>query len=903
MATFKVSGFLRLSFWRLLSLLFLLPGLLGAPAAQAASTDPGTVRIGILAFRPKAETLARWRPLADYLNQQIPHRHFELRILTQSEFPAAVRARDIDFALTQPALYIELAHRERLPSPLATLVEQDGKLALASFGGVIATLNKQSDIQHLVDLRGRRIATSSIYSLGSYQMQAGELLDYGIDLKEEAVIIETDQPQDRAIAALLAGQADAAFVRSGVIEAMQRERKLRPGQLRIINPQAVEGFPLHLSTQLYPEWPLVAMPWAESDLARQVASLLLGMPHRGEIARAIGIAGFTIPGDYRPVEALLRKLQLPPFDRPEKVSAAQVWSEYAPSIAVMAITGMALLFLGTLALYRANRRLEEERRHSAEIVVRLAAAEMHHRLTLSALGEGVFGTNKQGICTFINPAALQILGYREEELLGKNQHEIFHFKRPDGAHYPAPECPIFLTAHDGQTRRLEDWFWRSNGEGFPVRLTVAPILSNGQIEGTVVAFADISESVRAQHELAHYRSHLEEQVRLRTEQLEEARVTAETANQAKSVFLANMSHEIRTPLAAVIGMTHLLRREHPTPNQLERIAKIDHAAQHLLGVISDILDISKIEAGKLTLELAPTDIPALLGQLESMMGDRIREKGLRFAIESDAFPDNLLSDPGRLRQCLVNYLGNALKFTERGSITLRARIETQQDHSLIARFEVEDTGIGIASDDLERLFDAFEQADNSTTRRYGGTGLGLAITRRLANMLGGKIGVRSQPGQGSCFWFTARLRLAHQALADLDQESLAQTLALNGRRVLIADDEPINQEILAALLDDEGVLTVCASNGQEACTLLAQSHFDAVIMDMQMPIMDGLEATRQIRSQLTNQHLPIIAMTANAFADDRLRCLAAGMDDFIAKPCDPEVLTATLSRHLSRRQS
>ena len=362
----------------------------------------------------------------------------------------------------------------------------------------------------------------------------------------------------------------------------------------------------------------------------------------------------------------------------------------------------------------------------------LAESETRQQIILDALGEGVFGTDCDGICTFINPAALAILGYSENEVLGNNQHVLFHSRHPDGSPYLANECPVFQTMRDGRERRTEEWFWRKSGECFPIRMTVTATLHKGTITGSVVAFADITEIVRTAQELRQYRNHLEEQVQLRTTQLEDARAAAEAANRAKSAFLANMSHEIRTPMNAILGMAHLMRREGVSSQQTDRLNKIDHATQHLLTIINDILDISKIEAGKLTVEQVPVDIPVILSGIVTLLDERIRNRGLVLLIESDNFPELFLGDPMRITQSLINYTSNAIKFTENGSITLRAKRLKENEVSATLRFEVEDTGIGINPETVGILFDAFKQADSSTTRKYGGIGFGLAIIKHLA---------------------------------------------------------------------------------------------------------------------------------------------------------------------------
>ena len=383
---------------------------------------------------------------------------------------------------------------------------------------------------------------------------------------------------------------------------------------------------------------------------------------------------------------------------------------------------------------------------------------------------------------------------------------------------------------------------------------------------------------------------------LRTRQ---ERDTAKAATHAKSVFLANMSHEIRTPLNAILGMAYLLRREGVTEQQAERLGTINAAADHLLGVINDILDLSKIEAGKLTLEKTRLEVDVLLSNVLSIIASRAQAKGLKLSVEAEKVPRHLVGDPTRLAQALLNYANNAVKFTESGSITLRTRVLERRDDSIQLRFEVQDTGIGIAPQAQLRLFEAFEQADSSTTREYGGTGLGLAITQYLATLMGGEAGVSSTPDVGSTFWFTARLEMCEQANGNrtlddtVDAEArLAETCA--GMSVLLVEDEPINQIVAQELLSETGLLIDTADNGLQAVEKAQAKSYDLILMDMQMPKMDGVTATRQIRQIPGRQTVPIIAMTANAFSEDRARCMDAGMNDFLSKPVVPEKFYTTL---------
>jgi len=414
----------------------------------------------------------------------------------------------------------------------------------------------------------------------------------------------------------------------------------------------------------------------------------------------------------------------------------------------------------------------------------------------------------------------------------------------------------------------------------------------------------------SRRELDEHRRHLEGMVETRTAALSIAKESAEAANRAKSTFLTNMSHELRTPMSAVMGMIDMALRRATDPKQIDQLAKAKTASQHLLRVINDILDISKIEAERLKLECVDFRLGEILENIVSLIGHKANEKGIKLLITPEAgLPEQCFNgDPMRLAQVLLNLAGNALKFTDQGSVTLRIQQIEDSATEVWLRWEVADTGIGISAEDRKRLFTAFEQADNSTTRKYGGTGLGLAISKRLVNMMGGEIGVDSVVGQGSTFWFTVRLGKAKRECGavppaptfpgDACESRLQAEFA--GVHVLLAEDEPVNQEVSRGLLEDVGLVVDLAEDGQQALALARQNRYALILMDMQMPVMNGVAATQAIRADSRNSKTPVLAMTANAFDEDRQVCLDAGMNDHIAKPVDPAVLYEVMLKWLEQ---
>ena len=601
-------------------------------------------------------------------------------------------------------------------------------------------------------------------------------------------------------------------------------------------------------------------------------------------------------------------------------------------IAAAAVVALLLAFSG-LRQFRQMQALQRER------AVRAQQRERHRIQALlqgiaDSSPDSIYAKDLQGRYLFYNPSAARVVGQSTTAMLGQ-----------DAAGYLSGEELRAVRAHDAQVMRehqvmsFEEVL--STPDGPRIFQAIKGPLRNeqGEVTGLFGISRDITEERALAEELRRHRDHLEERVAERTqalaqsearlrelnEQLVRARDQAEHASRAKSAFLANMSHEIRTPMNAIIGLTHLLSRDLSDPIQQGRAVKVSSAAGHLLQIINDILDLSKIESGRLELELTDFSLHELLGRVHDLVEERARAKSLVLSFHvAPGLPDALRGDPTRLAQVLLNLLGNAVKFTESGVVELQVQpappgesAEEAAPDALVLRFEVRDSGIGLTPSQQARLFQPFQQADNSTTRRYGGTGLGLAISRHLVQMMSGELTVRSALGQGSCFAFTARLQLGPEALqrpctgdaqwlaaapglagglapvpASIQEQLLRQRHA--GQRVLLVEDNPINLEVARALLQAVHLRVDDATDGLQAVAAVRERDYALVLMDMQMPGLDGLAATREIRRLPQGRWLPIVAMTANAFDEDRQACLAAGMNDHVGKPVDPPQLYATL---------
>jgi len=498
---------------------------------------------------------------------------------------------------------------------------------------------------------------------------------------------------------------------------------------------------------------------------------------------------------------------------------------------------------------------------------------------------------------YVNEAFVRHSGYTREEVIGRNPRVL-----QSGLTPPETYAAMWRALRHGRPWKGEFVNRRKDGSTFVEMAIIAPVR---QPDGTITHYLaikdDITDKKRMGEELDRHRHHLEDLVASRTAELAEARARAEAANVAKSAFLANMSHEIRTPMNAILGLARLLQSTPLSAEQADRLAKIEASGHHLLSLVNDILDLSKVESGHLALERADFDLATVVREAWEPVSLKAAEKGVESRLRfGDGLPARVRGDALRLAQVILNLGSNAVKFTETGYVEIAVAVRESGPSGWDVRFDVRDTGVGIAPDQQERIFQPFEQADASTTRKFGGTGLGLAICRRLVDAMGGELGVESVPAEGSTFWFHLPLAAPGGEAASGEEAAQAEfpvaSRAPADVRVLLVEDDPINREVAGDMLRLAGFPVAMAIHGAAAVEMAARERFAVILMDVQMPVMDGFEATRRIRALPGGEAVPVIAMTANVFSEDRDRAREAGMSDFVAKPVDPEALFRALRR-------
>ncbi len=903
-----------MSFWTLLITL--------VTGAALANELPTEVTIGVLAYRTKERTVSDWQPTADYLSQALPGHRFIILPLFYQELGNAVAAHEIDFVATNTAHYVLLEARYGL-SPLATLLRSGPGYSLKKFGGVIFTRADRADINAIADLKGKSFMAVSEESLGGFLAAAGEMDLAGFNIHSDpSRLLFTGLPHDQVVEGVRSGQVDAGTVRSDVLEGLVAQGQIDLAEFKIINPKTEMGFPYQLSTALYPEWPFAKLPHVAEALAKRVAVALMTLEENSPIGEAAGYVGWTVPVNYESVHRLLKQLHISPYNQPTTFSLREVLQRYLLWIMGMGAAITAVVIFVALRLSRLNGSLTQEvgLRQGAEAELRQINEDLESLVAArtaalnSEINERKAAEEKiRQAETMLREMSDSLPGVIAEyssddrgirfNFVSKHVEDLFGVDRDAALHNPnlllarlvAQDRDNFVAVRRGAEQASKPWECEFRIE--------RPDGTLRWVKGAAVPVRRIDHADRASQTIwSGYLIDITEEKRL-GEELAQAKEAADSANRAKSRFLANMSHEIRTPMNAIIGMSHLCLDTELAPRQRSYVEKISKAADALLRIINDILDFSKIEAGKLTMETVEFGLDSILDNLVGVVGEQARKKGLALIFDNDpAIPAILAGDPLRLGQVLINLTNNAIKFSETGQIVVRSKRLKEDETSITLQFSVSDSGIGLSEEQRSGLFRSFSQADSSITRKYGGTGLGLAISKRLVELMGGEIGVESKLGAGSTFHFSAVF--GKQASDFVTQESGAALIAakarLAGARLLLVEDNEINQEVAVGILQRAGAEVVVSGNGQEALTRLAQDHnFAAILMDMQMPVMDGLEATRQIRRIPALAAIPIIAMTANTMGGDRERCLEAGMVDHVAKPINVSEFFTTLGRWLA----
>ncbi len=572
-----------------------------------------------------------------------------------------------------------------------------------------------------------------------------------------------------------------------------------------------------------------------------------------------------------------------PFDRECRIVRVQDGAErWVHALGQIEGTGDELRLFGVVQDVTERKQAEEEHRKLSRAVEQSPVS--------------IVITDRRGIIEYVNPRFTRVTGYRPDEAIGRTPRILKSGEMPQGTYRE-----LWQTILENREWHGELLNRRKDGEPFWEDVSISPIVAdNGEITHFIGVKEDITRRKEADETIARHAERLEEQVRTRTRDLATALAAAEAADRAKDEFLANMSHEIRTPLNAVIGLAHLAHGHAHDARQRDYLTQIGMAGNTLLAIVNDVLDLSKIAAGRMEVEATGFSLRRLIEHLVSIHGVKASEKSLelRAHVEPDV-PDALLGDPVRLQQVLGNLLSNAVKFTPAGHVDIAVGLAAPLGgRSAELRVAVSDTGIGMTDEELSGLFNPFTQADASITRHYGGTGLGLAISRRLAEMMGGRLSVCSRKGEGSCFTLQLELPLATEPVAK-PASRRREGIRFMDVRILVAEDQPMNQQIVRELLERAGAEVVLADDGQAALELLdthPAGHFDAVLMDIQMPQLDGITATQVIRRDARHAGLKIIAMTAHTMEHERKRCREAGMNDHIGKPFDPGDLLEVLAR-------
>ena len=1002
-------------------------------AACIVLADDEQVKIGILAKRGCERCVKKWTPTAEYLTSKIPDKTFVIIPLDYDEIYSSVERGEVDFILANSSYYVEMEKWYGI-NRIATLKNVVLGKACTMYEGVIFCKADRHDIRNLQDLKGKTFMAVSKTSFGGWRMAWRELKERGIDPYHDFKELRFGGTHDAVLYAVRDGEVDAGTVRADTFIRMHAEGKIDMQDFYVPyeRDEKIVGCPsFPRSTRSYPTWPFAKLKHTPDELAEKVAIALIEMPSNSPAALVARCAGWTIPKSYQSVHECLMDLKVGPYEHLGEITLSDLITNYWYLI-LLIILLFLIMSVFTFVIQKLNTklklshvRLQKEVDVTNRMATELEDARAYTRGLIESSLDALVTFDESGIIADVNEQTVKLTGCTREELVGSQFHN--YFTDPERA-----DLGVKKAFEEGKVTDFELMMKSKTDDKTEVSYNaIVYRYEKGQVRGVFAAARDISESKRVEKEL------------------KEAKEAAEAATQTKSEFLANMSHEIRTPMNGVIAATDLALSEELSPRVKNYMKIIHSSAYSLLAIINDILDFSKIEADKLKLEKRSFWLVDVLYNVMDIFLYKAAEKRIEIVVDIDTeTPEALIGDSLRLQQILKNLIDNAIKFTDRGGVILvGVKIFKESLDQTILKFFVKDTGVGIAPEDIPKLFKPFSQADTSTTRKYEGTGLGLCICKQLVNMLGGNIWVESEVGKGSVFTFTAsfgrqitkrkRKLIAPPDIQGLNvlviddcavfrdimqkmlesfnfkvesvssgEESLtilkenqtrkepfeliiidwlmpgldgietsrrirmelkltipiilmtafgkenlkldAERVGINcfltkpiyqselfnaimdafgkearvttrpeipiitkasiykkrlkGIRILVAEDNITNQEIALAILEGAGIVAEIADNGKKAVEAVQKGRFDAVLMDIQMPEMDGYEATRVIREDPKFKSLPIIAMTAHAMEGDEEKCLEAGMDGYISKPIIQDRLFHTIWKSLKHKE-
>ncbi len=1002
--------------------------------------DDTILKIGVLAKRGHKQCLIKWTPTAEYLSEKISGKQFVIVPLNYNLIIDFVKNKEVDFILTNSSSYVELEFLYGA-GRIATLKNNCLGGVCKIYSGVIFCKSDRTEMQNLKDLKGKKFMGVSSFSFGGWLMAYREIKAEGIDPFTDFKELKFGGTQDAVVYAVLDGTVDAGTVRSDTLERMDSEGKINIEDFYVLNSRIREDsdLPFLHSTRNYPEWPFARTKHICCEIVEKVAAALVAMPSDSTAAIAGKCYGWTIPQNYQSVRECLKELHVGPYKDLGKISIADVLQTYGYWI-LFGIVLLLIMILSIIVIFNLNRKIKASHiKLESELneQKRLKKVQRESEFKFKALYNNTFQLMgmiaPDGTVLSANKPAMEIAGTKKSDVVGKLYWDTIWFSHSDEVKKKIRDSVI--RAASGQFIRFEIQILLRNNMLEYMDYSIKPVEDeSGNVVVLITEGRDITDRKKLEKELIA------------------AKETAEIATNTKNEFLANMSHEVRTPMNGIIAASELLLNEKLSDKATHYLHIISTSAYSLLEIINDILDVSKIEAGKLDLEIRNFKIEDVFARLMNMFFPRTSEKFIELLLDIDPeSPGMIIGDELRLYQVLVNLLSNAIKFTEKGGIILVGVKEVKngliESGKIKLQFFVKDTGIGITPENIKTIFEPFNQADASTTRNYGGTGLGLCICKHLVEMMGGKIWVESELEKGSTFNFTAIFHVqpgkierefippnalqglsvlviddckdsrnimkkmleafgfkvetvssAEASLQRLKEDETRETpielvmvdwlmpeldgieassiirndlklevpiimmtaygnksqmfyaekvgingfltkpicqstlfdaimdafgkkkdkslkmkkqittrasilkKRLKGYRVLVVEDNITNQEIAQAILEGAGLAVKIVNNGKEAVAAVYKSQFDVLLMDIQMPVMDGYEATIQIRKNSKFRDLPIIAMTAHAMKGDEEKCLKAGMNGYVSKPVNQNMLFDALWRELKNRK-